>query len=495
MTEYKLSEQEIKDKTKQSLLWFTTVPFFMQLLRFANSLLLARILSPEDFGIIGVVSVILFYSNSFSDFGFNKSIVQRREIQSKHYDSYFTFNILMSLALFLIFQLFSENLAAYFEIIELQQALQVFAFMLIITAFLAVPQAKLRRELNFKTMALLEVFKVFTSMAISLTLALNGFKFWSIIYATLISQFLLLILMLIFAKIVPRPYFGLLYLKQLVHFGKWDFLGGQVSTIAENVDKLIIGKVLGAPQLGFYDRALGIAKMPYDNISLKIGNISFSSFSRMQDNPEKIRCYFSKIMILNSVIIAPLLIGLALVSESFVMFVLGQKWQNTVDCLVIFSFVFLFGSLANPIFSINAAMNKIKAQTLICLVLTVTLVLLMVVFARFGIELIAFIILIFRLILLIASYWLMTNYIQVSWKMLISDLWPATLYSALMALGVLLLQYAIRDMLHWQIFLSSVVVGILIFACAFFFIPLKNVNFIRLKAVRAISQKFFKLRV
>ncbi len=286
MSEPNLSNEEIADKTRKSLLWFTIVPFTMQVLRFGISILLARILSPSDFGLIGIISVLLYYCDSFSDFGFSKAIVQKKSIIQEHYSIFFTFNIVVSMCFFVAAQGFSGSIASFFETQDIGEALQVFSFLFLITAVSAGPLVKLKRELNFKAIAIIQAIRMSITMTLSLILALKGFAFWSIIYAMLFSHVIELLLLLYTTRQFPRISLEFGYLKELLHFGLWDFIGAQCRLVSENIDKIIIGKILGTTSLGYYDKAYGISRMPNDQISVRLSLISFSSFSRVQDDEE-----------------------------------------------------------------------------------------------------------------------------------------------------------------------------------------------------------------
>ena len=184
----------------------------------------------------------------------------------------------VSLFFFVSAHLFSEAVAEFFGVPEITEAIEVFSFLFIFTAIAAGPITKLSRDLNFKTLAIINAVKVLISMAVSLSLALNGVGFWSMIYSMLSAQLVALVLLLYVTRLFPRVSFKFGYLKELFHFGLWDFLGAQVGLLGDNADKIILGKSLGTTALGFYDKAHGISRMPNDQISMRLSAIHFRRF-------------------------------------------------------------------------------------------------------------------------------------------------------------------------------------------------------------------------
>ena len=483
MKNSELSHSEVAHKTKQSLLWYTTVPFIVHFLRFANSIILARLISPSDFGIIGIVTVILYYCDSFSDFGFGKAIIQRDIITRHHFSSYFSFNISISLLFFISAQLFSETIADFFETPEIADAIEVTALLFLITACTAGPQVKLKRELNFKALAIIEAIKVTTSMATSLSLAINGYGFWSIIYAMLLAQTVSLVLLLYASRLMPAFCFNFKYLKELFHFSLWDFIGAQFKLVGDSADKIIIGKILGTSPLGFYDKALGLARMPNDQISLRLSHISFSSFSRIQNDSHELERYFFKIIILNSVILLPVLIGMLWVSEIFTLVLLGEQWLPLVTCLQIFAVSFIFTSFTNPIIAINSATARIKSQTLIRIMLTVALILGLIVATPYGIESAALVIMSFNIMMFFASYLLLNSYANFGWLKLITSLLPSMIIVACMCLALYVFELYFKATYEWQHLVLAILVGGISYAFAFLVIPFKRLAFLRKRII------------
>jgi len=466
-------------RTRQSLLWYTSIPFLVHILRFVNSILLARLLLPSDFGVIGIIAVILYYCDSFSDFGFGKAIIQRRYVSKGHYVSYFSFNILVSLVFFLSAQIYSDELEIFFEIDGLGEATAIYAYLFLITACSAGPRIKLQRDLRYKVLAIVEGIKIFISMPTSLYLASNGHGFWSIIYATLLANGVTMLILVYHSKILPVFNLKLSFLRDLLHFGMWDFVGAQFKLIGDSADKLIIGKVLGASALGFYDKALGLARMPNDQISMRVAHISFSSFSRLQDDEEKLRRYFHKMLTINIVILLPIFAGLMWVSELFTLVLLGEKWAPLIPSLQIFALSFIFVCIASPMTAINLAKGRVKAQTIISIIKAILLVTGMAVLAPHGIEYAAYVILSTNIYLLVFSYILMSTCTGIGVRDVVSCILPAATMAGFMLFVLCMMDVYVHFEHDWLDLVMQIVVGGIAYALAFLILPFSKVDFLK----------------
>ena len=478
---------DIARKTKESLVWYTSIPFMVHIIRFVNSILLARILSPSDFGVIGIVTVILYYCDSYTDFGFGKAIIQRSEISKGHFVSYFSFNILVSAALFIIMQLFSHEFESFFDIEDLADAISMYSYLFLITACAAGPRIKLKRQLRYKILAISEGVKISISMPISLLLAIDGHGFWSIIYATLISNTVVMLMLMHYSRVLPVFNLKLGYLKDLYTFGIWDFVGSQFGLISQIADKLIIGKLLGASALGFYDKGLGLARMPNDQITSRVGQISFSSFSRIRDDKDELERYFFKMTSLCTVILVPILFGLIWVAELFVLVLLGEKWLPIVPVLKIFALSYVFISLTSSINSLNLAVGKVKQQTILNILGAGILIAGLLYAAPYGIEYAALVILGKNILMFFASYLIMSTYVGFSFIKYISNVMPAFLMVSIMLALLFIFDANVEIPENWLVLALSIVIGAVVYFAALMLIPFKNMRFLRNRVINKLS--------
>jgi O-antigen/teichoic acid export membrane protein len=473
---------DISRKSKQSLVWFTVVPVGLHIFRFINTIILARILSPQDFGIVGLAAIIFYLSNSLTEFGFSKSIVQRKQISHHHYDTYFSFNLIVSALLYLLFYTLSGLISDFFNEPNLVPSIEIVITLFLISALTSVPITVLKREIQFETLAITEILRVCASIAISLSLALSGFEFFSIVYAMVFSE--LIGLVYLRSKVRVRPTLSLRfnYLRELSSFAIWDFFWGQAKNLFDNLDKIIIGRVLDATQLGFYDKAQSLAKMPNEQFSNRLSMVSFSVFSRLQNSPQELQAYFSKIMVANSVVCFPVFVGLFLVAENMTLILFGEKWFSMIEPLKLMSLVFLIASLGAPVVAINIAMTRIRQQVIIHLLGIVLLVSGLIWAVPKGIVAASYALLYVNVFLFAASFLLMRQHIQISVAKLLAFFFPAFSCSAILWFFVKLIGYCIPDAGRGQFLVSEILVGGLAYSSAIFLIPFGRLDFLKSNA-------------
>jgi len=479
--------EDIASKTKQSLLWYTLLPFILHFVRFASSIWLARILMPSDFGVIGIITVLFYYCDLVTEFGLSNAIIQRKNATSKHFNSYFVFNILISLCFFILFLFSAQAIADFFDEPSIKEAIQVFSFMFMISAFIAAPQASLKRDLNFKVLAQIEAVSVAISICVSLLLALNDFGYWSMIWGMLSSQLTVLILTYIACSIKLRFEFSWPYLKQLMSFGVWDFLWGQAILLGENIDKIIIGKYLGTTYLGFYDKALGLAQMPNSQIAKRLSMVSFSSFSRVQGDKEAVDNYFTKMMVINAFICFPIFIGLAGVAENLTIVLLGEKWRPMIESLAVLSIAYLVSSITCPIISMNMAGGKIRTQTIIRFICVLALISGLLYMVQFGIYAASFTILGFYSLQFILSYFLLNHAFSIRWSKTFDYFFAPILSSSVMFVVVLLVKKHVLIDMQGVNLLLSILLGGVSYSLCFLFIPFSSWLFLRQNVFSKLS--------
>ena len=187
---------DIGSRIRSSLLWNTSLKVLYQIFRFGITIIIARLLDPKDFGIMGISTMIVFYANSITNFGFNLALIQRKEINDRHINSVFTVNILISLVLMMGVISLSSPIAKFFLVPELENVLLVLSWVFVMTSFYQLPLTLMKREINFKKVAMIELCCGVVQSLVTLTLALLGFKYWSLVVGLMTSYVFGVILLL-----------------------------------------------------------------------------------------------------------------------------------------------------------------------------------------------------------------------------------------------------------------------------------------------------------
>lgn len=471
----------ITNKTIESVMWYTSLPLVMQVVRFVNSIVLARLLDPKDFGIIGIASVLIYYCNNLSSFGLGNAIVQKKDISIVHIHSFFTFNLGISILLGLLFVTLRFKIATFFNVPELEQVLLYFPLLFFISAFYAVAYTQLRRAILFKHLAFNEATRTIVSVCVSLTLALNGFHYWSLLIATLAADTIAAITINIRAAYVPKLCFKIQPLTGLINFAMWNFISLQIRVLSEYIDKIFVGKILGVVVLGFYEKSFGLSKMPNEFLSNKISSIAFSVFSSHGDDKNELKHVFKRMVSFSSFLILPVYIGLFSVSDHFVHVLLGEKWVAMIVSFKILLISFCISSLSSLFSTANITCGSYKTDIKFRALSVGLLLVFLVISVRFGIEVVASMVLLHNIIYFLMSLNLVKKTLDIDLKCIVSTIAPAITGSFVMFVVLFVLKDTVATKFNAINLLSLVVVGFVVYAIWFLWTDFEDWKFIKNK--------------
>ena len=432
----KISSEDLGQKTKESLIWNISLSGVFQIVRFAISIVIARILDPKDFGIMGISSILIFYANSLSTFGFITALVQKKEISLKHINSLFTIDLGVSVFLTLSTCILAVPVAHFFNTPELRNVFWVLSSVFMITAFYDTPAALLRRDLSFKLHAKIDLVRGIVQSLSTLLLAYLGFAYWSLVIGLVLANLSGSIIINYRSAWIPKIQYDSKAVKEMFNFASWNFVAAQVRLLNDYIDKFIIGKFLGPITLGFYEKSFGVAFMPVENVAYKIGGVMFSTFSRSQTDKKQLENYLGKSIITISVCCFPIFIGLVSVAPYFVVPLFGEKWAPMLPSFKILLIAFLVSSLSYIINTFNIATGRHREQIIrraCCLIFLVVPCLLVV---KLGIEMVAIVVLGYQILFLFVSFQLTREKISVTWSRFLYWLSPAFSGSIIMFFAV-----------------------------------------------------------
>jgi PST family polysaccharide transporter len=324
-----------------------------QIIFFITSIIIARILDPKDFGIVGISMIIIGYIDLLTNFGFTQAIVHKKIRDLNVLNSIFTFNFVISIFLSVLLFVFAENIACFFNADESMHAIQVLSVMFIVTAFHIVPIANLLRDMRFRELVVAELIKRLSSAFFTLTLALTGFGYWSLVLGHLITGVIIAVWLCVKARWLPSIIYIHNRMKTLFDFGLWNLLNAQLTFYADNIDKVLMAKFHGLLLLGFYDKSQSVARFPISSLMMNINAVMFSSFSKDQDEKSRVEKNFLKSLTLVSVIGFPVYTGLMIVAPYFVYGLLGAKWSPMISSFQII----LGGCLLRTIYGLSSELN------------------------------------------------------------------------------------------------------------------------------------------
>lgn len=352
-----------KPNTRVQLYWNTLLRIPIQVIGLIISILVARLLDPRDFGVMGIAMMLIGYANIFTNFGLSDAVIQKGIDDEKTLNSIFTFNFTFSAILATGFFAMSGLIADFFNTPECRSAIKVLSLVFIITAFTIIPSSILRKNMDFKVLVLVELIKTILMSVITLLMAWQGYGYWALVFGQIIPLIFMSIILCIKVRYIPVFYYSHNLMREIYNFGGWNFFRVQLSFLSQHIDRFVVGKWMGPLHLGFYDKALTLGTTPYNTLVMNINAVMFSSFSNEKHNVARVKESFKKSLALVSFISLPMYFGLIVVAPYFVSTLLGTKWNPMIIPFQIILIGFIFRSFIGLVTSLNVGVGRYKNQT------------------------------------------------------------------------------------------------------------------------------------
>ncbi len=351
-------DRSLGSKAKKGVIWYVLKTLGGQGSRFVTSIVLARILFPEDFGMMGMVLIVTRLAKRLGNFGFTQVLVQRKTIDDSVVRTTFTLNFLVffaiTAAIFFSAPFLANIVTNEADIRLLPQItdiLRVIAFEFLLLSFYNVPNSLLKREMKFREESLIGMSADMVRYLSPIPMALAGLGVWSMVFGSLLGHTASVAGFYITTRWKPK--FGLQrdIVREIFSFGAWMNIYSYVNYMINNIDYFMISKFLGAAQLGFYERAFNLMNAPRKRIGNMISTVLFSTYSRMQDQNERLLRAFDKVMRSVALISFPVMTWLYFVAPSLIPLLYGEKWLPTVlptQIMCISGLIQSFAMIFNP---------------------------------------------------------------------------------------------------------------------------------------------------
>lgn len=350
---------DLKHQTVKGVYWSSVERFSAQGIQFILGLILARILSPSEYGIIGMLSIFIAVAQSFIDSGFSNALIRKNDRTETDFSTVFYFNIVTGIVAYLILYFLAPVIANFYNTPILSKLTKVVAINVFINSLSIVQRAKLTIDVDFKTQAKATSIAVLISGLIGIYLAYKGFGVWSLALQSVSRNFINVFLLWIFSRWKPSPIFSWASFKNMFEYGYKLLLSGLIDTLYKNIHSLVIGKVFSARDLGNYSRAQQFANLPSSNIMGVIGRVSFPILSKIQDDNELLRNVYRKYLKLTAFIVFPLMMVMAALARPMIIFILTEKWEASVILLQLLCFTMMW----YPIHAINLNLIQVKGRS------------------------------------------------------------------------------------------------------------------------------------
>ena len=339
-----------------NFLWRLAERFGAQGVAFVVSIVLARLLAPEAYGTIALVTVFTQILNVFIDSGFGNALIQKKDADDLDFSTVFYFNIAICVLLYLGMFLVAPLIAKFYNDASLTPVVRVLSLTLIISGVKNVQQAYVSRTMQFKRFFFATLGGTIGAAVIGIAMAYFGFGVWALVAQQIFNATVDTLILWITVKWRPKWMFSWQRLKGLFSFG-WKLLASSLlDTVYSDLRQLIIGKMYTKTDLAQYNRGKQLPDLLVNNIDTSINSVLLPAMSQVQDNPERVKNMTRRAMKTSTYVIAPVMMGLAFTAESIVHLILTDKWLPCVPFLRIFCITYMF----YPVNTTN--LNAIKAM-------------------------------------------------------------------------------------------------------------------------------------
>ena len=349
-------KSDIKNKTISNLFWRYAERSGAQGIGFIVSIVLARLLSPTEYGTIALVTVFLSIVQVFVDSGLGSALIQKKDADDIDFSTIFYFNIFMCMLIYGIVYVAAPFVAKYYNNTDLTNVVRVLGITIVISGIKNVQQAYVSKKLIFKKFFWATLFGTVLAGGVGIALAYLGFGVWSLVAQHIVNTLVDTVVLWITVKWRPKKAFSFERLKGLFSYG-WKLLfSNLLNTIYNDVRQLIIGKVYSSADLAYYNRGKTFPNFVVNNINSSINSVLLPVMSRVQDDKAKLKSMTRRSIMVSSYIMWPFMFGIMAVGETLFRLLLTDKWLPSLPFLYIFCFV----NGMQPIHTAN--LNAIKAQ-------------------------------------------------------------------------------------------------------------------------------------
>ena len=352
-------EPNLRQKTTNGLLWSSVERFSNQGIQFLFSIVLARLLTPEDYGIVAMVIIFFAIAQTFVDSGFSNAIVRKKDRTEADLSTCFYFNIFVGLGFYIMLFLCSPFIAEFYDQPILSSVVKISGLSVLINSLCIVQQAQFTIRIDFKTQAKVTLTSTVISGILGILLAYLGYGVWALVWQGVIGTFIRMLLLWVFSKWRPRESFSKDSFHYLFGYGSKLLASGLLDTTYNNIYPIVIGKFYSPAQLGNFSRAQGWASLPSSNITSILQRVTFPVLTEMQDDDERLATNYRKLLRLSAFVIFPLMMLLAAVASPLVRVVITSKWDACVPYLQIICFSMMW----YPIHAINLNLLQVKGRS------------------------------------------------------------------------------------------------------------------------------------
>lgn len=354
-----MAEESLKNKTIKGASWSFIDSIAGQGITFLVGLVLARLLTPEEYGLIGIITIFIAVFNSIVDSGFSNALIRKNNAKDIDYNTVFISNLVVSVVLFGILFLCAPFISRFFNQPQLIPLLRVMGSIVIINAFAIIQRTIFVKNVDFKIQTKVSLISSIISGVVGIGMAVSGLGVWSLVGQQISRQFLNSAFLWIYSNWYPKFQFSFQSFKELFSFGWKLLVSGLIDTVWREIYQVIIGKCYAPAALGQYTRAQQFASICSSNLTTVVQRVSFPILSSVQDDKERLKNGYKRIIKVTMLLTFTLMLGLAAVAKPMILALIGEQWLPCVPFLQIICLQMML----YPLHSLNLNMLQVQGRS------------------------------------------------------------------------------------------------------------------------------------
>ena len=350
----------LKQQTISGMIWSFLQRFGSMGVSFISNIIFARLLTPDDYGCIGMLTIFIALSNTFIDGGFGSALIQKKRPTQEDYSTIFYWNIFLSIVLYAILFLCAPLIADFYNIEILSKILQVEGIILIINALGIIQSNQLRKQLKFKSIAHITLTASIVSVIVAIVMAYMGYGVWSLVAQQIVLSFVSTLLYWIHGSWRPSRTFSARSFKELFGFGSFILLSSLLNAFCNNLNGLLIGKFFNASSMGYFTQAKKLEDVFSSSIETVVGQVTYPVLVEVKDKNDELKKMLSQFNSLLLYVVTPLMLLLNLFAKPIISLLLGVEWLPAVPYLEILAFQGIAISIQNVNYNAVASIGRSK---------------------------------------------------------------------------------------------------------------------------------------
>jgi len=424
--------KSLKQKAAAGMVWTALQKYSTMFIQFISGIILARLLTPYDYGCIGMLSIFMVLAETFIDGGFGSALIQKKSPTQEDYSTIFWWNIMMAFAMYVVFYVSAPFISRFYDIPLLCDVLRVQGLVLFIYAFNIVQRNQLKKKLNFKVLSIVTIITSITALCITVYLAYRGFGVWALVAQNLVTAAIPAIVFWFFIKWRPIRVFSRQSFKELFSFGFYMFLTHLINQFCSKLARLLIGKIYSPATLGYYSKASSTEELASHSVSSVMTQVTYPLYVQVQDDKVALGNMVKRLTMALSYVTFPLMFILILIAKPLFILLYSDRWLQSVPYFQVLCLVGLATCLQAVNTQTIAAIGKSRIMFLWTVVKrSVGLVFMIGGLVWFGMKGFLVGVIIYNWFSYFVNIGLVSKYVGYNWSNQLKDLLPVTITSIL----------------------------------------------------------------